>query len=119
MSATQVGKQLKHYRVRAGYTQAQLAEVLEKSTQHITQIERGQGTPSLSMLCDICRVLELPADALLMGSEADAIQSDSSFLATLEQYSHEDLIQLADVLLSVKFAMDKAKRREEEMKQAQ
>ena len=44
---TILGKNVKYYRYRKKYTQEQLAEILDVSTNYIGRLERGQHSPSL------------------------------------------------------------------------
>ena len=62
-------KQLKFYRNKAGYTQAQLADAINTSKNWISQIETTDRMVSFRMLLDICIVLRVPVKYLLSDRE--------------------------------------------------
>lgn len=47
---TQVGALIRHHRERAGLTQVQLAEIVERQVGTISRIERGETAPSFKTL---------------------------------------------------------------------
>ncbi len=51
----------------AGYTQEQLAETIGRSTQFVSDTERGVCGMSLSTIMSLCSVLSVSADYLLFG----------------------------------------------------
>ena len=54
-------------RNRKGYTQFQLAEKINVSESSISLIERGLQTPSIFVVLDIAKVLEVNINELLRG----------------------------------------------------
>ncbi|MCI7112748.1 MAG: helix-turn-helix transcriptional regulator [Lachnospiraceae bacterium] len=63
-----IGKRIKDYRNKCGFTQAALAEKLDVSVGFISQIERGITKPNLEMLASIasvvdCDIADLVSDA--------------------------------------------------------
>ena len=52
-------------RNRKGYTQFQLAEKIEVSESSISLIERGLQTPSIFVVLDIAKILEIDINELL------------------------------------------------------
>lgn len=62
------GKQLQHYRERAGYSQESLAEQIGCSTIFISYIERGEKSPSLDTLVKLANSLNISVD-ILFGKE--------------------------------------------------
>jgi transcriptional regulator with XRE-family HTH domain len=57
MLVKQVGEQIKIRRKELKITQPHLAELAEISTNTLYKLERGQGNPSLSVLCKLADVL--------------------------------------------------------------
>ena len=55
-----IGLSVKTARQQRGMTQAQLAEVIDKSFEAISNIERGKTAPSFTTLADISKALGLP-----------------------------------------------------------
>ena len=60
----QIGKKIKLARIKAGYTQEQLAEKLSLSTRYISQLERGISFGTASTIINICKTLNISADFL-------------------------------------------------------
>ena len=60
----QIGKKIKLARLKAGYTQDQLAEKLSLSTRYISQLERGISFGSASTIINICKILNISANFL-------------------------------------------------------
>ncbi|MCI8475427.1 MAG: helix-turn-helix transcriptional regulator [Clostridia bacterium] len=58
-------ERLKELRIENGYTQKQIATLLEISTTCFSGYEQGYREPDLTMLIKICKVLGVSADYLL------------------------------------------------------
>lgn len=54
-----IGKQIAKYRKRSNLTQNQLAEILDISREHLAKIETAKRGISLSLIFEICRVLNI------------------------------------------------------------
>ena len=65
MDEKALGKQIKKYRKKTGYTQEKLATQINKSSIFISCIERGIKFPSLDTLIDIANVLNISLDMLV------------------------------------------------------
>ena len=59
------GETLRFARQRRGLTQEQLAAVCDMDRTYPGLLERGQRTPSLSILLDLAAALEVPPDRLV------------------------------------------------------
>lgn len=59
-----IGKKIKIARLKAEYTQEQLAEKLSLSTRYISQLERGIAFGSASTIISVCKVLNINANFL-------------------------------------------------------
>jgi len=57
MLVADVGKSIKKRRKELRITQPHLAELAEISTNTLYKLERGQGNPSLQVLCKVAEVL--------------------------------------------------------------
>lgn len=60
-----LGKNIKKFRLLAGLTQSQLAEICECSNGHIGQVENAVTKPSLDMTVRIANALNTTVDQLL------------------------------------------------------
>ena len=63
----EIGERIKKAREKKNLTQEMLAEVIDVSTQYISDLERGVVGASLSTIKAICVALEITSDSLLFG----------------------------------------------------
>lgn len=66
------GGRVKRLRNEQGLTQEQLAELIEKTVEHISFIERGERAPSFEVLFDIAEALNVSPAQLLSADHQDA-----------------------------------------------
>ena len=59
-----IGKKIKIARLKAEYTQEQLAEKLSLSSRYISQLERGIAFGSASTIISVCKALNINANFL-------------------------------------------------------
>lgn len=59
------GNRLKEIRNEKGFTQEKLAEILSKTTEHISFLERGERSPSFELLVDIAAALNVSISYLM------------------------------------------------------
>ena len=64
-----LAKNIKKYRMKAGYSQINLGLKLGRSSDYIAQIERGFRTPTLKSLCNIAKALNVEPYELLKFDE--------------------------------------------------
>ncbi len=60
-----IGQKLKELRKEAGYTQKQVAKLLNKSETGYASWEQGLSEPSVNDLRRLCNIYEITADCLL------------------------------------------------------
>lgn len=63
----QVGERIKKRRRALAFTQEDLSEKIGKSVRFLSDVERGAAGMSLDTMLDICSVLELSPNILLLG----------------------------------------------------
>ena len=68
-----IGKFIASERKRKGYTQRQLADLLQISDKTISKWERGNGFPEVSLLLPLCRELDITVNELLSGERLSLI----------------------------------------------
>ena len=61
-----IGKRIRHYRKRRGYTQEQLGLSINTSGAYISNIERGVKKPSLDNLVSIAETLDITVNDMIM-----------------------------------------------------
>ncbi len=59
-----IGLNILYYRKKQGYTQQQLADMISYSKNHVQQIETAKATPSVIILLDIAKALDIPPEKL-------------------------------------------------------
>ncbi|NLY72799.1 MAG: helix-turn-helix transcriptional regulator [Tissierellia bacterium] len=64
-----IGNKLKNLRVAKGYSQSQVAQLLDCSKSSISMYENDRREPSLDMLVKLLRLYEATADSLLLSGE--------------------------------------------------
>ena len=62
-----IGKRIQQARKAKRYTQEQLAELINMSSQNLSQLERGITGISVSFLISVCKALEVSSDFILFG----------------------------------------------------
>lgn len=68
MDCQSIGVRVRRHRKQNGLSQEELAERTETSRVYISNIERGEATPSLEVLLSIANALSVSADDLLAGN---------------------------------------------------
>ncbi len=63
-----IGQRIKNMRIKRKLTQENVAEKLNVSCQHISDIERGLNGMSVPALMEFCKVLDVDADYILFGT---------------------------------------------------
>lgn len=64
---TEIGRRIAVRRKQQRIKQKDLAEMLGISNNHLSSIEGGKASPSLEVLIEICNILHVTPDYLLMG----------------------------------------------------
>lgn len=91
-----IGARIRNARTIKKYTQEYLAEKLDVSCQHISEIERGLSGLSLPSLMQVCRILDVSADYILFG----ASERENPITALISRMSPQQA-QYAEEILSV------------------
>lgn len=68
LNKVELGNKIRKYRLLKKITQEEFAILLDLSSVHISQMERGENTPSLQTFIGICDVLDVEPTVLLSGS---------------------------------------------------
>ena len=70
-----IGKRIRHYRKRRGYTQEQLGLSINTSDAYISNIERGVKKPSLDNLASIADILDVTVNDIIHPMHGELAQS--------------------------------------------
>ena len=71
---TAFGRRLKEIRKERGFTQEQLADILNVSVSHLGNLELGKRGISIDLLMDMSNVLSVSIDFLLCGAASPPYQ---------------------------------------------
>ena len=98
-----LGKSIRYYRKKRGYSQSSLSELVDKSPTYLSYIESGLRCISLDTLVDLANALNVTADILLRESlknQAAVIRAEfAEILADCTDYEQRILLE---VLIAVK-----------------
>ena len=94
-----MGQVIRARRQALGYSQEELAEIVDRTPSHIGQIERGDSFPSVDILIKIVEVLSIDGRQIFSSAEAtDEIGDVACMLGKLEPQIQSfifDIIRMA------------------------
>ena len=90
-----IGKRIQQKRKQSGLTQEQLAEKMNVSVQMISNLERGNKAVRIENLINLCQILSVSTDYILLGKE---VVSDVSELTSRIAKLGNKEIRLIDVI---------------------
>ncbi|MBE6984475.1 MAG: helix-turn-helix transcriptional regulator [Ruminococcaceae bacterium] len=97
-----IGKRIQEQRKKKGYTQEQLAEILDISPNHLSALERGVYGVKLEKLIQIINALGCTADDLLQDVIHSGRQYQASLLSQqLSTLSPEEQRRIMDVVATM------------------
>ena len=79
------GFQLKLYRLKRDYTQAQLGEMVEISEHRISQIENGKNSVTEQVIKSICREFNVDYIWLTTGDGEMFVDTDDDFIERIDR----------------------------------
>lgn len=101
-----LGHKIKAVRRKRGYTQAQLAELVDCSTPYISYIEQGHKSMSIEMFVLVANALNVSSDELLRDSLENTIAvSNHEFASLLSDCSSYETCVLLDIVRAAKRSM--------------
>lgn len=75
-----LGKRVRDERRRQNFTQEELSEKMDVTTEFVSRIERGIGIPSLETFIKLAKALNVSLDSLVADNETDSVQNQMNFL---------------------------------------
>lgn len=91
MDKVNIGKNLKTLRMNYGITQAELAESIDVTTDHVDHVENGYNGLSLLRLLKICDALKVTPNDIMAG-EYKAETKDIDNTLSLDNMKPEDSV---------------------------
>ena len=95
----EVGQRVRQCRLKAGYTQAQCAKIMDVSVNFLSEIETGKKGMSQDTLYQFCKQLQISADYILFGSSDTDLSY--SIIKIINSLSTEKLSVLMDYILAL------------------
>lgn len=99
-----IGRRIAMIRKEKGYTQMELAEMVDLSTNYLSDIERGKSSARLDKLVAIMDALQCGADDVFCDAIAYGYTARSSRLAekleTLPEKERQKVLAVLDILMS-------------------
>ena len=94
-----VGKRIRHRREVAGFSQEQLAEKMELSTNHISSMECGKSLLTTSRLMDLCDILGGTPNYYLLGEIEPEANRVTALVRKLSPGDQEMVCRLLETYL--------------------
>lgn len=92
----QIGVRIQNRRKQQGYTQEQLADMMNVSVQMISNLERGNKAIRIDNLINLCKILDISTDYILTGGQNSnrtiQLSRQISQLSSKDQKIIEDLV---------------------------
>ena len=96
-----IGQRIQIRRKQRGYTQEQLADLMNVSIQMVSNLERGNKAIRIDNLIKLSEILEISTDYILTGKEtADDIGALNTRIEQLSERDRKMINLLADFCLS-------------------
>lgn len=102
-----VAKKFKEYRKRLGYTQAQLAEKVGLTDQHICRIENADYQPSLNTFFKIIEALNINVNEFITSNYENASEARQEILRLIHTSSDKEIGIYLSVLKNLKVEISK------------
>ena len=113
-----MGRRIKSARQRASMSQEHLAELVNLSTVHISNMESGSGTPSLNTLVNIANALAVSTDDILCDSILCAKPAfEKEILETTKDCNDYEIRVLSYMIKAAKAALREDKDFRQKMKE--
>lgn len=94
----QIGVRIEQLRLKFGYSRETMAEQLEISWQHLSNIEKGRRRITLEILLQIQKIFQVPFEYLIYGENEHNDLSD--LIAILSGMDKELYSHIEDILVS-------------------
>ncbi len=97
----QIGSEIRKARAHKALTQEELAELIGKSPQYISDLERGVVGCSVNALRDLCSVLGLSSDQVLFGHPSSSVAGLVNYFGDLDDQEAHIASNIMSEILSL------------------
>lgn len=106
MDYERIGTRVRYFRQRKGFSQEQLAELVDISVTHMSHIETGNTKLSLPVFVALSEALGVRADELLNDPAPDHSSVSREIAAVLDTCTPQQARCIADIVKASKNAME-------------
>ena len=97
-----IGKRIQNRRKQQGYTQEQLAEMMNVSIQMVSNLERGNKAIRIDNLINLSQILDISTDYILTGKETtEDIDALTARISKLPPNDRKMIEMLAEYCLAL------------------
>ncbi len=95
-----IGKRIKTFRTKNGFTQEAFSEILGISTEHLSRIETGSYRPSLGLIEKISDALNLSEEEIMFGGKRVKTKNSelAEKIACLPESKQKAIEQIIDLI---------------------
>lgn len=97
----EMGQKIQLARKEAGYTQDELAELLDINPKNLSAVERGALGLSIERLCTISMALHISVDSLLFAQDDANTRQCARIAAKLEDLPQDQLNAIEQVITAI------------------
>ena len=90
----EIGKRIQSRRKQLGYTQEQMAEMMNVSIQMISNLERGNKSIRIDNLINLCQILHTSTDYILTGKESTCDYGSLTDKMSLLSHKEQKMIEM-------------------------
>lgn len=97
-SIDKLGNAIKLSRIKKGFSQEKLAEILDVTPTHIKHMESGRRKPSVEILFKLANILDISLDSLIFDTFDDRDSVIESIVIDLKKCERDKLNLIKDVI---------------------
>ncbi len=105
-----IAERIKYYRKKMNLTQAELAEMVDLSDQHLSRIERGCYVPSLTTFFQLVKILKIDLREFGFDTEAVNNPTKDKLIDIINRANDNELVFFNDVISALENALKKVRK---------
>ena len=104
-----IAERIKYYRKKMNLTQSELAEMADLSDQHLSRIERGCYTPSLTTFFLLANILKMDLKEFGFDTTETNNPTKDKLIDIINKANDNELVLLDDVITALENALKKVR----------
>ena len=105
-----IAEKIKYHRKKMNLTQAELAEMADLSDQHLSRIERGCYTPSLTTFFLLVKILKMDLKEFGFDTKETTNPTKNKLIDLINKANDYELVFFNDVITSLDNALKKVRK---------